>query len=75
MVVMTRCVLCGTENSDDVAICRHHTVGDQQWATVNRLFCDLLHRGIRPVYPSTPDEVEPWIIVEADVESEAMAVA
>ena len=72
--VTSRCVLCGAENADDSFLCRHHTVGDQDWAAVNRLFCDFIHRGIAPVYPITADGEEPWLILDVEVEREEMAV-
>jgi len=75
MTTMSRCVLCGGENEDDTLLCRHHTVGDEEWAYVNRLFCDFLHRGIEPPYPAVPDPVEPWVVLDVEAESEAMAVA
>ena len=76
MAVMSRCVLCGGENEDDIALCRHHTVGDLDWATVNRLFCDFLHRGIEPPHPAISEPVEePWLVLDVEVDSEAMAIA
>jgi len=74
-MIVTRCVLCGAENSDDVALCRHHTVGDQEWAAVNRLFCDFVHRGIEPEYPETSEDIEPYLLTAVESESETMAVA
>ena len=70
----SRCVLCGAENADDGFLCRHHTVGDQDWAVVNRLFCNFLHRGIAPVYPVAAETDEPWLILDVEVEREEMAV-
>ena len=55
LAAITRCILCGADSDDDVALCPHHTAGDVEWAALNRLFCDLLHRGIRPSYPSTDE--------------------
>jgi hypothetical protein len=75
MTVMTRCVLCGGENEDDIALCRHHTVGDLDWATVNRLFCDFLHRGVEPPRPPISEPIEPWLVLDVESDSEAMAVA
>jgi hypothetical protein len=74
MTTMTRCVLCGGENDDDIFLCRHHTVGDEDWASLNRLFCDLLHRGIVPPRPAGAEHEEPWVAMDVDVDSEAMAV-
>lgn len=76
MANMSRCVLCGGENEDDTLLCRHHTVGDEEWAHVNRLFCNFLHRGIEPSYPVVAETGdEPWVVLDVEPDSEAMAVA
>jgi hypothetical protein len=71
-MVTTRCVLCGAENTDEGLLCRHHTVGEQDWAAVNRLFCNFVHRGIAPAYPAPCPTEEPWLILDVDVETEEM---
>ena len=74
-MLTSRCVLCGAENADEAFLCRHHTVGDQDWAAVNRLFCDFVHRGIPPVYPVMAEAEEPWLVLDIGVEQEEMAIA
>ena len=76
MTVMSRCVLCGGENEEDIQLCRHHTVGELDWATVNRLFCDFLHRGVEPPRPTVSEPIEePWLVLDVESDSEAMAIA
>ena len=40
------CAACGVETPDAEGLCRHdHGYGyDEQWAAVNRILCDFLHR-------------------------------
>lgn len=43
------CGACGLVISGTVALCPHHTCGyDDEWAAVNRIMCDFLHRRIAP---------------------------
>lgn len=57
----TLCFVCGSELWNGELICGHHTVGVEDWAQVNRIACDLLHRGIEPDYSKVvPDPEEPW---------------
>lgn len=56
---MTLCAACGVALTHDFALCPHHlgpTADD--WATGNRIMCDLLHRGTAPprLAPDSPDE-------------------
>ena len=71
LVAITRCILCGAESDDEV--CRYHTADDVEWAALNRLFCDLLHRGIRPIYPTT-DETTMIILEHRGLASRQMDV-
>jgi hypothetical protein len=44
---MSLCAYCGQPTLHGVGICGHHGTGEgDDWATANRLICDLLHRGI-----------------------------
>lgn len=76
MTIMSRCVLCGGENEGDLSLCLHHTVGDLDWSTVNRLFCDFLHRGVQPPHPVLSERIEeePWVVLDVDVDNQAMAI-
>ena len=44
------CASCGLNNPNEVELCPHHHAFDdsRDWATANRLMCDLLHRHIVP---------------------------
>ena len=42
---MAHCALCGNQLPGDERLCSHHYSPDgDQWAEVNRIMCDLLHR-------------------------------
>ena len=45
---MSRCASCGTSNPGIDFICSHHITAEANWAHANRVFCDLIHRGIEP---------------------------
>lgn len=46
---MSFCAMCGSELQDGSRLCRHHYLsGEDKWAEVNRILCDLLHRGKEP---------------------------
>lgn len=42
---MSLCVQCGLSLSGDQSLCAHHPYnGGADWAAVNRIMCDMLHR-------------------------------
>ena len=44
---MSRCAHCGEVTLLGELLCDHHGMEEgDDWATGNRLFCDLLHRGV-----------------------------
>ena len=46
---MSLCALCGAWLAGDANLCSHHHYAPTDgWAAVNRLMCDLVHRGIVP---------------------------
>jgi hypothetical protein len=50
---MSLCVVCGYSTLEAGDICTHHTASySADWAEGNKLFCDLLHRGIVSPSPS-----------------------
>ena len=50
---MSLCVVCGYSTLGPEEVCTHHTAGyPADWAEGNKLFCDLLHRGIVSRSPS-----------------------
>jgi hypothetical protein len=57
---MSLCVFCGIRLAETAALCAHHHVGasDEDWASANRMMCDLLHRGFRADEESAPPAVE-----------------
>jgi hypothetical protein len=56
---MSWCASCGLTLSGTVALCRHHAVVcGQDWAVANRIFCDLIHRGVVPA-ASVPKLIAP----------------
>ncbi len=60
---MRRCVSCGAETVSGESLCGHHITPEQSWAEVNRVFCDLLHRGIEP----PPVELDIPLFEESEV--------
>jgi hypothetical protein len=52
-----RCPSCGAANPPTSGVCAHHIATEVDWATANRVFCDLLHRRIQP--PPVPIELDP----------------
>ena len=53
------CPICGGDNRiSGFTICQHHMPTDLAWHVANRIFCDLLHRGVEPP-PMLPDAPEP----------------
>ena len=51
---MSHCALCGMQLSGDGSLCLHHQhASEHGWAAVNRVMCDLFHRGIAPARPGT----------------------
>ena len=56
-------ICSGETNVAGPAICLYHAMGDAEWATVNRLACNLVHRGVVPPGPRD-EEPEPSITVE-----------
>jgi hypothetical protein len=53
-----RCPSCGAANPPTSGVCAHHIATEVDWATANRVFCDLLHRRIPP--PPIPIELDPF---------------
>jgi hypothetical protein len=54
---MSHCASCGASLSGNVDLCWHHDLAyGEDWAVVNRVMCDLLHRQRAPVpiHPSEP---------------------
>ena len=46
---MSLCTYCGVQVSGPERLCtHHHDVSGDDWAAVNRLMCDLFHRGRAP---------------------------
>ena len=49
---MSVCVQCAQSTFGPGEFCAYHATGrTDDWATVNRLMCDFLHRGIVPAMP------------------------
>ena len=58
---MSRCAHCGAETLEGRSLCTHHgSRCEDDWATVNRIMCDFVHRGIVSSTPPKPlgSEVE-----------------
>ena len=56
---MSLCASCGSPLSGGVDLCSHHHTGQpDDWAQVNRLMCDFVHRKWIPSPPVAPDEVD-----------------
>jgi hypothetical protein len=46
---MNHCAVCGQELVGEVGLCPYHYgVEADGWSSVNRIMCDLIHRGIVP---------------------------
>lgn len=46
---MSLCAVCGMQLGGAATLCAHHDgISTDGWAVVNRVMCDLLHRGIVP---------------------------
>jgi hypothetical protein len=55
---MSACAQCGLPLRRDVGLCQHHLVASaDDWAAVNRIMCDFLHRR-RPLTRLRPSERE-----------------
>lgn len=65
---MALCAACGgpTDGSLTMALCRHHIVGDVDWATWNRQACDGLHRRRWPMVAPDPEGAR-GLLERADV--------
>ena len=61
---MSLCTVCGSELTDDSALCRYHHAGSEdKWAEANRILCDLLHRGKLPARLAKEErEEEAWAL-------------
>lgn len=45
--VQNLCALCGQRLVGRESLCAaHHTMAGEEWAAVNRIMCDFLHRGV-----------------------------
>lgn len=43
---MSLCASCGLQLAGESNLCAHHHVGSEDdWASVNRIMCDFVHRG------------------------------
>lgn len=40
------CASCGNDTRD--GLCHFHVSGESDWPRVNRIMCDLFHRGVEP---------------------------
>ena len=50
------CIRCGLELSGEDNLCNHHFAElDDEWSKSNRIWCNLLHRGI-PINRLTKEE-------------------
>ncbi len=50
---MSLCSLCGQATLDASSLCTHHSSGHgDDWATVNRIMCDFVHRGFISPMPT-----------------------
>jgi hypothetical protein len=46
---MSLCIFCGVQLSGAEGLCLHHErLEEHGWAAVNRVMCNLFHRGIVP---------------------------
>lgn len=55
---MSACAQCGLQLGHDAALCQHHHVASaDDWAAVNRIMCDFLHRR-KPLPRLQPSERE-----------------
>jgi hypothetical protein len=59
------CAYCGHQAPAGPGLCvHHHADGTAGWAQVNRLVCDLLHRGIVPARPPADPDDAAWLAVQ-----------
>lgn len=53
---MNVCAFCRQQLSGPEGLCsHHHSVSKDDWAAVNRVMCDFLHRGVVPERLSMAD--------------------
>lgn len=53
---MSLCASCGLELDSALALCpHHHAITGDDFASTNRVMCDLLHRGLEPHRLSTAE--------------------
>ena len=63
---MSVCSLCGMLVASHTALCSHHDRPVDDWATQNRIMCDLLHRGVVPPRLPVIDRADDFVVaVEA----------
>jgi len=56
---MSLCAFCGVQLSGRESFCHHHEqLVERGWAAVNRVMCDLFHRGIDPPRLNVADRDE-----------------
>jgi len=59
---MSLCAYCGRHTLSDV--CEYHSTGSRSdWATVNRVMCDFVHRGV--VSPMPRELADDLLVVGA----------
>ena len=51
---MSLCALCSMPLIGDFALCEVHHLACDDWAELNRLWCDLVHRGRLPAAVDEP---------------------
>lgn len=59
---MVLCSSCGLQLSGNFALCPyHHLVSDEDWARVNRIMCDGIHRKKWPPRLSLAERNDGWV--------------
>lgn len=64
---MSSCVMCGMQVNGSSELCYHHTTYDLGWAIVNRIMCDLIHRGIQPTRLSKKERDDDFVASNSDI--------
>lgn len=67
---MSLCVSCGLQLAGEASLCpHHHSAFSDDWAAVNRIVCDFVHRGLLPPRVAK-DAREPMSITDLDLQNE-----